>query len=341
MTQTRTRLTTDIDFDRPGRQLGHLRLVHSDDRHAFGVIPIPISVLAGGAGPSVLLTAGTHGDEYEGQAILHELIRTLDPAVLTGRLIVLPALNYPAVMAGARVSPLDGGNLNRAFPGEADAGPTSAIAHYVTSELLPRVQGAADLHSGGTATRYVTSVYLHGGGDRELRARKLAGAKAFGAPYTVCAMATSDARSMSAQCDRMGIPMVATELSGAASIDRAALAIGRAGTLRLLRHFGVLRAAPQDGPFHATRLIAPKGAVSSIMTPIDGVFEPLVELGEQVSVGQTVARVHPIGEIERASIELAAPHDGIVMVRRSRALVARGDHLYRFAVDFAEADYLA
>ena len=341
MTQSRTRLTTDIDFDRPGRQLGHLRLVHSDDRHAFGVIPIPIAVLANGKGPSVLLTAGTHGDEYEGQAILHALIRKLDPERLTGRIIALPALNYPAVMAGARVSPLDDGNLNRAFPGEADAGPTSAIAHYVTSVLLPMVQGAADLHSGGTSTRYVPSVYLHGGGDRELRARKLAGAKAFGAPYTVCAMATSDSRSMSAQCDRMGVPMIATELSGAASIDLEALAIGRAGTMRLLHHFGVLPAAPPAVPFHATRLIAPRGPNSSTMTPIDGVFEPLVELGERVTAGQPVARVHPIGEIERATVDLAAPHDGIVMVRRARALVARGDHLYRFAVDFAEADYLA
>ena len=341
MAQTRTRLSSDIDYAKQGRQLGFLRLTHSDDRHAFGTIAIPVCVLANGAGPTIVLTAGNHGDEYEGQAILHDLIRNLAPARLAGRLIVLPALNLPAVMAASRVSPLDGGNLNRAFPGDADGSPTSAIAHYVSSVLLPMAQGAADLHSGGTSTRYVTSVYLHGGGDAALRKRKLDGAKAFGAPYTVCAMATSDSRSLSAECDRQGVAMVSTELGGAASIDPTALAIGRNGLVRLLAHFGVLPEPPPQAHFHATRLIAPGGAASSLMTPIDGVFEPCLEIGADVKAGDLAGRVYPVGEIERAAVELRVPHDGLTMVRRARSLVARGDYLYRFAVDFDEASYLA
>ncbi len=297
-------------------------------------------MLANKTGPTILLTAGNHGDEYEGQAILHDLIRHLAPERIAGRLIVLPALNLPAVMAAARVSPLDGGNLNRAFPGDSDGSPTSAIAHYVSSVLLPMAQGAVDLHSGGTSTRYVSSVYLHGGGDAGLRKRKLDGAKAFGAPYTICAMATSDSRSLSAECDRQGVTMVSTELGGAASIDPSVLAIGRNGLMRLLVHFGVLPEAPPQAHFHATRLIAPVGPQSSLMTPIDGVFEPRLELGARVNAGEMAAIIYPVGEIERAAVELRVPHDG-VMVRRARSLVARGDHLYRFAVDLDEATFLA
>lgn len=341
MAQNRTRISSDIDYAQTGRQLGYLRLTHSDDRHAFGVIAIPVCVLANGTGPTILLTAGNHGDEYEGQAILQDLIRNLAPDRLSGRLIVLPALNLPAVMAAARVSPLDGGNLNRAFPGDSDGSPTAAIAHYVSSVLLPMAQGAADLHSGGTSTRYVPSVYLHGGGDTALRKRKLDGAKAFGAPYTVCAMATSDSRSLSAECDRQGVTMISTELGGAASIDPTALAIGRSGLMRLLAHFGVLVEAPPQSHFHATRLIAPVGSQSSLMTPIDGVFEPRLELGERVKAGDLAALVYPVGEIERAAVELRVPHDGVVMVRRARSLVTRGDYLYRFAVDLDEATFLA
>ncbi len=108
MTQARTRLTTDIDYARKGKQLGFLRLVHSDDRYAFGILPIPLAVIANGDGPTMLLTAGTHGDEYEGQILLQDLIRNLDPARITGRLIVLPALNFPAATAPFPARPMAG-----------------------------------------------------------------------------------------------------------------------------------------------------------------------------------------------------------------------------------------
>jgi predicted deacylase len=341
MATPRSRITTDIDYARSGKQTGYLRLIHSDNRHAFSAIPIPVAVIANGTGPTVLLTSGNHGDEYEGQVLLHTLIRNLAPERVQGRLIVLPALNYPAVLAAARVSPLDGGNLNRAFPGDADGPPTAAIAHYVESVLLPMAQGAADLHSGGTATQYVPSVYLHCGGGRELVARKLAGARAFGAPYTVCATATSDSRSLSAACDRLGVPMVSTELAGGATIDRHALAIGRAGLMRLLHHFGVMPETPPKGDFHPTRLISSPGPASAVMAPSAGVFEPCQELGASVRAGELAGYVHPVGELDRPSIELRFAHDGIVMVRRMHALVERGDYVYRLAVDIDEASLLA
>lgn len=341
MERTPSRIATDVDFDRPGRQLGHLRLVHSDNRHAFSVIPIPIAVIANGVVPTILLTAGNHGDEYEGQALLHGMLRQLDPANVRGRLVVLPALNYPAVMAAARVSPLDGGNLNRAFPGDADGTPTSAIAHYVETVLLAMSQGAVDIHSGGSATVYAPSVYLHCGGGPDLLRRKLAGARAFGAPFTVCAKATSDSRSMSAACDRLGVPMISTELAGGGTIDPAALAIGRAGLTRLLVHFGVLAGeAPAEHMF-ATRLVSPLGAASSVMSPTEGIFEPLHHVGAEVRKGMVAGYVHPVGELERPSLATHFAHDGIVLVKRVPALVRRGDYLYRLACEIDEKSLFA
>src|SRR5260370_19228729 len=130
MAKTATRITSDIDFEAAGKQLSYLRLTHSDDRHAFGIIPVPIAVFANGAGPTVLVSAGNHGDEYEGQVILHALIRELDPAKVSGRLIVMPALNYPAVLAGSRRSPPDLRHFNRALPGDPPRTPTAARPHY-------------------------------------------------------------------------------------------------------------------------------------------------------------------------------------------------------------------
>src|SRR5512137_1362061 len=109
-----TRIFTDVDYEKDGKQLGWLYLPYSITRSAYGNIAIPVAVIKNGAGPSVLLMAGNHGDEYEGQIGLCKLVRTLDPSAVRGRVIVLPAVNLPAALAGARVSPLDDVNFNRA-----------------------------------------------------------------------------------------------------------------------------------------------------------------------------------------------------------------------------------
>ena len=82
--------------------MGTLRVTHSDNRHAFGHVSVPVAIMRGHDGPTVLLVAGNHGDEYEGQAILLSLLHTLDPRELRGRIIMFPALNAPAVAAGTR-----------------------------------------------------------------------------------------------------------------------------------------------------------------------------------------------------------------------------------------------
>src|SRR3546814_6849872 len=74
------------------------------------------AVIRNGDGPAALLVAGNHGDEYEGQIALRDLARTLEPAAVTGTVIVVPGLNFPAVRAAVRCSPVDGGNMNRSFP---------------------------------------------------------------------------------------------------------------------------------------------------------------------------------------------------------------------------------
>src|SRR5262249_28846336 len=152
----------------------------------------------------------------------------------------------------------------RVFPGDPEGGPTKAIAHFVETEILARCQGAADLHSGGRNGRYVPSAYLHAGGGPELLRRKLAAARAFGAPWTMVAKRTSTSGSVSAACDRLGVTMVATELAGGGGIDREALGIGRAGLMRLLHHFGVLAEPGPRDHFADTRLIVPLGAAASV-----------------------------------------------------------------------------
>src|SRR5258705_56661 len=184
--KARSRLSPEIDLDGSGKQTGFLRLPHSVHRSAYGWVPIPIARISNtrgnGDGPRILLMAGNHGDEYEGQVALGRLIRDLDPAEVQGRIIILPSANFPAAMAGSRTSPLDSGNLNRSFPGDPTGGPTAQIAYYIESELLPRCDFVLDIHSGGSSLTYLPSTLGRRPDTPEAVERALALMRVFGAP---------------------------------------------------------------------------------------------------------------------------------------------------------------
>src|SRR3989442_2824762 len=109
------------DFHRPGRQQGFLQFPSSHDLSGWANVFLPITVVARGRGPTVLILGGNHGDEYQGQIAIMKLARELTPAMVSGRLILIPALNFPAARAATRLSPVDGMNLNRTFPGYPEA----------------------------------------------------------------------------------------------------------------------------------------------------------------------------------------------------------------------------
>src|SRR6266542_4442650 len=98
----RSRIATEVDFEADGRQCGFLSVPISTHESAYGRVQVPVVCLRNGDGPTALLVAGNHGDEYEGQIALVRLIQTIDPAHILGRLIVLPAANLPAALAGRR-----------------------------------------------------------------------------------------------------------------------------------------------------------------------------------------------------------------------------------------------
>jgi predicted deacylase len=320
----RPTIAPSIDLDSAGKRIGHLELAWSDDEHAYGVIPVPIAVIARGSGPSVLVTAGVHGDEYEGLVIARRLIAGLSPDDVTGRIVVIPGVNWPAVRARRRVSPIDRQNMNRAFPGDGGSGPTAMIAGFIERALLPGMTYAADLHSGGTQSIYAPCGYVYGMGERAFRERKLAAAHAFGAPRTAVVTTMASRGSLSAACERHGVAMVSTELGGGAALSHAALAIGWEGTLNLLRHAGALSGAPKPT---RTALLHTAGRAAFVMATIDGLFEPTVDVGARVEAGDRAGTIWPVDDLTRESFELRFAVGGTVLARRTMPMVVRGDYV--------------
>src|SRR5690348_1247274 len=87
-------------------------------------------------GKTLVVTAGVHGDEYEGIQTIFDTYSELDAEKMSGNFLAVPVANPPAFWSGTRTSPLDGENLARAFPGSLGKGPTAAIAHCLARSVI-------------------------------------------------------------------------------------------------------------------------------------------------------------------------------------------------------------
>jgi N-alpha-acetyl-L-2,4-diaminobutyrate deacetylase len=314
-------ISPNVDFDRDGVQHGHLRLPYSRDDSAWGSVMIPICVVKNGSGPTALLTGANHGDEYEGPLALFELARTLDAKDVSGTVIIVPAMNYPAFRAGTRTSPIDKGNLNRSFPGRPDGTATQKIADYFQRELLPRADVVLDFHSGGRTLDFLPFCAAHVLPDAALSEKAFAAVEAFSAPWSM-KMVEIDAVGMyDTAAEEMGRVFVTTELGGGGTARAETVRIARRGVSNLLRHAGILAGDVESQP---TRWMdMPDGCFS--FAESDGMVETMMDLGEPVEAGQAVARIYPTGKTGLAPQEIRAKISGLLVARHFPGLVQAGD----------------
>lgn len=328
-----TSITSEVDFDASGKQSGFLRLPHSVHRSAYGWIPIPITAINNGVGPTLLMMAGNHGDEYEGQIAISQLARELETADIRGRLILLPMVNAPAAQAGVRTSPIDDGNLNRLYPGDASGSPTEMIAHYVEDVLMPLVDYSVDLHSGGSSLFYPPTLLRGQGHSAEETEALISLQNAFDLPYawvfTGGGGRGSTARTAMGAANRKGVINVMAELGGGGEVTPDILKRTERGLRRVLHSLGML---PDYVPDHAhgTRELNAKGSVHAYAA---GLFEPLKAIGEDVALGEFVGLIHHPDTPEAEPDRIMSPYQGIVLCRRAMAQVVRGDAVYQIASD--------
>ncbi|MFM0644168.1 succinylglutamate desuccinylase/aspartoacylase family protein [Paraburkholderia bryophila] len=326
-----TTLHNEIDLDADGRHVGYLRLPHSVHRSAYGWIPIPIASVRNGEGPVVLLMGGNHGDEYEGQVLVSSLIRDIEPQWVRGQLIFLPMANFPAAAAGLRTSPLDGGNLNRSFPGDPQGTPTAAIADYIENTLLTRAQYLIDLHSGGSSLLYDGANMLAiEPRDPEEEQRLKALLAAFGLPRAFLHRPNPVHSASAAR--RQGALSILAELGGGGTVQARLLREARQGLLHLLGFIGLLSGPlVPDAPPSQTRFFSVSGSRHYVYAYDRGVYEPLVELGDQVVAGQPAARIHFPDTPLREPVTTFFAGAGQVVCKRVPAAVERGDCLFHLA----------
>ena len=315
-------ISPTVDLSVEGVQHGFLRLPYSRDDSAWGSVMIPITVVKNGEGPTALLTGGNHGDEYEGPIALFDLARTLRAQDVTGRVIIVPAMNYPAFLAGTRTSPIDRGNMNRSFPGAPDGTVTQKIADYFQRSLLPLADIVLDFHSGGRTLDFLPFCAAHILPDKAQEAKAFELVRAFGAPWSMRMLEIDAVGMYDTAAEEMGKVFVTTELGGGGTATARSAGIARRGLANVLKAAGILNGTVEAG--ETTWLDMPDGDCFSFAED-GGLLEPLFDLGETVRRGEAVARIHPVGRTGGEPLEVKAKMDGILAARHFPGLVKPGD----------------
>lgn len=326
----KSRIVCDIDFDRDGRQAGYLRAPSSRNTSGWGTVEIPIVAVKNGTGPTLLLTGGVHGDEYEGQIAVSRLAHTLRAADVQGRVIMLPAVNVPAVLNDTRLSPLDERDLNRCFPGDPRGTFSPMLAHFIDSVILPLADVSVDLHSAGHSADAALSTNMHYVAGAALRQRTLAAARAFGAPYNVVFWGVDEGATLTSSVERHGILSLGTELGGWGRVNIEGLRIARRGIDNILKHLGIIDGEPdtrqRNGEPYGRDMMVRDPALYTF-APQGGLFEPCHRAGDSVVAGEPAGYLHFVEDIDHPPAELHYAASGVVWMCAGPGRCQRGDAL--------------
>jgi predicted deacylase len=322
-------VTSTVDFERPGKQVGRLQVPRSTNESGWSNLFVPAVCIANGRGPSVLITGGVHGDEPEGQVAALNLARETEPDHVKGRLIILPCMSPDASRAYSRLWP-DGANLNRSFPGSATGAPDQQLADYVTRVLLPLTDAVGDLHSGGRSMMCLPWSEMHMVEDRAQRRAMVDAMLAWGTDYHFVYINIAGGGLLVDEAERQGKITIGTELGGGGHTTAAIHRVAAHGLRNFLRHLGVLAGAAET---RASRGLPPAVILRAVhaddyvLAPESGLFETLVTLGEEVAAGAPLGRLHVPERPDRPPLDVYAETAGVVCSIRAIAATRQGDCL--------------
>ena len=318
-----------VPFNEDGMHHGFLRLPYSRDDSAWGSVMIPICVVRNGDGPTALLTGANHGDEYEGPIALQSLAYSLNLTEVTGRIIIIPAFNYPAFRAATRTSPIDSGNMNRSFPGRPDGTVTEKIADYFQRTLVPMADVVLDIHAGGKTLDFLPFAAAHVLDDKEQQRACVAAMRAFNAPYSMMLLEIDSAGMYDTAVEEQGKVLVSTELGGGGTATKNTIAVAKKGIRNFLIHSGILNGKLEVA--QSIELDMPDGDCF-VFSEQDGLIESCAELGQSIDKGDIVARIWPTDRTGIAPAEYRARRSGTLSGRHFPGLVHSGDFLAVIAV---------
>lgn len=288
---------------------------------------IPISVLHGSRpGPVLALIAGNHGYEYTSIIALQRLLPQLDAKQMTGTVIMVHVANMPSFLRRTiYYSPVDGKNLNRAYPGKTEGTVSERIAYQITKEVIARADYVIDLHCGDGNESLRPYSYWDvntGGPDVVQRSKQLA--LAFGLDHIVMDRERPADPQASIYCSTTattrGKPAITTESGALGQTDHAAISRIEWGVKNVMRHLKMIDGEAQlvEHPLFIDRN-------EVLRSTVTGIFYPLVERGHTVTEGTLLGYVTDF--FGKRLFDLRAPFGGEVLYILGTPPVSQGEPL--------------
>jgi predicted deacylase len=281
-------------------------------------LPAVRRVVGAQPGPRLSVLAGVHGDEYEGQVAVRRFLAELDPGQLRGEIRAVVDASPAAVDAGTRLSPLDGKNLAREFPGDPHGSPTERVAAYLTAEVIRGADLLIDLHSAGQHFAMpLLAGYPAASGPLAERA-----ALNFGAPLVWEHDAVGPGRSLTAAL-ALGVPCIYVEGSGGGGLRGDEVDVYVQGLKRTLALLGMIETDAPSAPEPVVVRGADGNLDLSIAASADGWCVGRCQAGETVGPDALLAEI--VADDGSIAERITAPRPGMVMLLRRRARVTAGE----------------
>ena len=269
-------------------------------------------------GPVLALIAGMHGDELNGMEIVRRILDQGLHKVKRGTVVCMPVINVYGFLNYSREVP-DGKDVNRSFPGRRTGSLASRVAYYLMHEVIPFIDCGIDYHTGGAMRANYPQVRALLRDDKNMEL-----ADAFCAPFTIDAPFRPN--SLRKEASRKGKNIIVYEGGESLRFDSSAIEEGVAGTLRLMKHLGMIDSAPE--PKEQNKVI---WNTSWIRAKHAGLFQPSVQCGQLVTRGQWVGTItDPFGEFKE---EVKAFETGYVIGLNNGPVINAGDALMQLGMD--------
>ena len=303
--------TSDLDMN--SIPLGFKGVVElSINSHDMNELNIPLFVIKGSKpGKTIGVLGGVHGDEYDGPQAIRDLYDKLEPNQLTGTFLGVPHSNPPAFSTGTRVSPVDGLNLARVFPGTNNGSITEKIADCLGSNVIRHVDFFIDLHSSGS---YISMPLLIGyySGSNQIGQESKNAALNFGTDVVWGHPEISAGRTISYAHD-LGIPWLYAECPGGGWLDLYHVEKYVSGVRNVMKMLGIISFSA--GKFVPKHYLIGSGDIDkSITTTTTGYLLPKVDLLQKVQKDQILAKIIDLSGKEIETIK--ANMTGVVICIR-------------------------
>jgi hypothetical protein len=296
-------------------------------------VAIPVGTIQGAHdGPVACFIAGVHGAEYVGMEAVRRLFRGIDPAHLTGSIRVVFIANLAAFHGRSEaVTPVDGKNLNRVFPGRARGGTYSEfLANVIFEQVMLGSSFVIDLHGGDIFEALAPYIGVRTEGTEQVRAQSRRLAEAYGVEFILTTMglpgSTKGGLPLTGAAVEAGIPSILTEAGGEGILQEEFVVVHERGMLNVLKEWGMIAGRPEIpvAPRHMYSYFWPASTT--------GVFYPMVKHGDWVKAGQKIGEVWDYAGTERLE-DIVAPYDAAIIAVVTTPATQKGAIVYQVATD--------